>query len=119
MESIKQIEITIPNYRAYSRNKTLTAHWTVYRRYRDEVKSLVSYYCKKPFKIEPAEVTIRAFYRGVRSVDTSNIDDKIFIDALMDIGVLTNDTPQENPRVVKEAYINCGFDRVEVIVKPV
>lgn len=115
----KQTIIKIPEYRAKSRNQTVTAHWTKYKKARDEVKQLVSFYCKNRSQIDIARVTITAFFKGKRSIDTSNIDDKIWIDALMDIGILKNDTPIENPEVVKKTFINCGFDAVEIKIEEI
>lgn len=109
--------IIIPNYRAKSRNKTITSHWRNYSNARDEVVGYVKKYSSKIEVIEPAAVTIEAYYRGKIAVDTSNIDDKLFIDALQVIGVLTNDTPLQNPVVIKKAYLATGEDKVIIRVE--
>lgn len=64
----------------------------------------------------PAQVTIKAYFKGLRAVDTSNIDDKLYIDVLQEIGILADDRPQENPRVIKEAYIKTGEDKLVIEV---
>jgi Holliday junction resolvase RusA-like endonuclease len=84
---------------------------------RKEVSSLVFSYAKKRFEINPARVSISAFYKGKRCIDTSNIDDKIFVDALMDVGILKDDTPLENPEVVKRAYSQVGEDYVVITIE--
>lgn len=113
----KTLLITIPNYRAKSRNQTNKKHWTNYHRHRTEVMELVRVYCKKPRTFECAKVTISAFYKGKRSIDPSNLDDKIFIDSLMRVGILKDDTIQENPVVVKQGFRECGFDKVVIKVE--
>ena len=111
--------ITLPDYRAQSRNKTAFAHWRSYQKFRNEVCELVAGYTgyKKHKAIENAEVTISAYYKGKRSVDTSNIDDKIFVDALMHIGVLKDDDPLNNPRVIKQAFQETGENKVIITVR--
>lgn len=116
---MKAVTITLPDYRAKSRNKTITSHWRTYQKYRDEASEMVAAYTnyKKFRPIEPAQVTISAFYKGKVGVDTSNIDDKLFVDALMHIGLLTNDTAKENPIVIKKAFLSYGENKVEIMVE--
>lgn len=83
-----------------------------------EVAQLVGAYTnyKRFYPISPARVTITAYFKGLKSIDTSNIDDKLYIDVLQEVGLLKDDNPAENPEVVKRAFVSCGFDRVEIEV---
>lgn len=111
------IRITIPDYRTPSRNKTATSHWRTYQKYRNEMADLVTAYASEKYTISPATVTIEAYYKGRRSVDTSNIDDKMIVDALMLNGILKNDTCIENPEVIKKAYALTGEDKLVITVQ--
>lgn len=112
--------ITIPDYRAASRNSTNKKHWTKYYEQKQEVIALVRYSMKeKPYIISPAIVTIEAYYSGKRHVDTSNLDDKLYVDVLQDIGVLKDDTAFENPRVIKEVYPLSGKDELVISIERV
>lgn len=109
--------ITIPNYRAKSRNQTITAHWRTYQKFRDEIANFMWGYAGSRRALpKNIAVYIRAYYAQNRAIDASNIDDKMFIDALMKIGLLTDDDPEHNPLVIKETKINTKQNKVEVIV---
>ena len=108
--------ITIPDFRAPSRNKTVTAHWRAYQQQRDDLCGLIRAYVKGAGVICPACVTIEAYYKGKVGVDTSNIDDKIIVDGLMHAGILENDTAKENPEVVKRAYLETGKNELVITV---
>lgn len=110
------IKIVIPDYRAKSRNKTITSHWRTYQKYRDEVSEFMAVYANEIESINPARVTIEAYYKGKRCVDTSNIDDKLFVDGLQNLGILEDDTPYENPEVIKRAYPEAGENKVIIYV---
>lgn len=118
-ENSRKIVITIPNYRAKSRNETNKKHWTKYYQHRKEIAQLISVYAKDKQTISPAHVTIEAYYKGKRAVDTSNCDDKCIIDGLMDAGILEDDTPEHNPIVTKMAFSETGEDKLVITVNAV
>lgn len=109
--------ITIPDYRTPSRNKTATKHWTQYKQQRDELAQMIMVYLDGEGVIYPAQVTIEAFYKGKRGVDTSNVDDKIIVDGLMHAGVLDDDTARENPVVIKKVYLESGENTLKITVE--
>jgi len=111
------MQITIPNYRAKSRNKTITSHWRVYQKYRDEIAELIFAYSKDRSVIFPAKVTITAYFKGKRAIDTSNIDDKLILDGLMAVKILKNDTCIENPEIVKRVISDSGKDELVILVE--
>lgn len=112
--------ITIPYYRAASRNSTNKKHWTKYYAQKQEVISLVRYsMTEKPYIISPAIVTIEAYYSGKRHVDTSNLDDKLYVDVLQEIGVLKDDTAYENPRVIKQVFPESKKDELVILVEAI
>lgn len=111
--------ITIPDYRTPSRNKTITSHWRTYQKYRDEMSDLIQAYATDRHEICPATVTIEAYYKGKRSVDTSNIDDKMIVDALMHVGILKDDTAYENPKVVKRVYPESKKNELVITVEAI
>lgn len=111
--------ITIPNYRARSRNKTATSHWTVYMTHRNELAELIMAYSPQKSCLSPAVVVIEAYYEGKRHVDTSNIDDKMIIDGLMRAGILRDDTAYENPKVIKVCYPESGVDKLDIEITSV
>lgn len=111
------MKIKIKDYKAKSRNMTATKHWTSYKRHRDELSLLIRSNSKRKMFDKPVVVIIKAYYKGKRHVDTSNIDDKIIIDGLMDAGILKDDRAYENPKVVKECYPESGKDKLEIIIK--
>jgi Holliday junction resolvase RusA-like endonuclease len=109
------MRIVIPNYRARSRNKTITSHWRTYQKERDEIASLIrAYASRKTFSC--ASVTIEAYYKGKRSIDCSNIDDKLILDGLMHAGILEDDDATHNPEIIKKVYINSGKDELHIEV---
>lgn len=110
------MKITIPNYRARSRNKTATAHWRVYQLHRNEIAELIGTYTPSRECISPAVVTIEAFYMQ-RPVDTTNVDDKIVVDGLMRAGILIDDKPQENPIVIKKCFVDAEEDKLVITVE--
>lgn len=112
------MKIVIDNYRAKSRNQTITSHWRNYQKHRDELASLMNPYIKREMFKTPVTVTIEVYYKGKRHVDTSNIDDKIIVDGLMKCGVIKNDTAYENPEVIKRCYPESGEDKLVVTVEP-
>lgn len=111
------MKITIPNYRAKSRNKTITSHWRVYQKYRDEIAELIFAYSKGRLVIFPARVTMTAYFKGKRAIDTSNLDDKLILDGLMRSGILKNDTCIDNPEVIKRVIAESGKDELEIVVE--
>ena len=98
---------------------TSRKHWTKYHAMKQEIFSLMMYGASNIEKIEPAEITIKAYYKGKRAVDTSNIDDKIIVDAIMHMGIISDDTPDKNPVVIKKAYRETGEDKLVVEVKKI
>lgn len=118
------MQIIIPNYRTKSRNQTTRKHWIHYRQQLAEMTALVRFSAsledrtRTPKYISPARVIIEAKFKGARGVDTSNIDDKIIIDALMEAGFLLDDDPSRNPEVVKRSQINTGVDELIISVLP-
>ena len=108
--------ITIPDYRAKSRNRTVTAHWRTYQKYRDEIADLIQAYAKNREDISFATVIIEAYYKGKRSIDTSNLDDKMIVDGLMKVGILKNDTALEDPEVIKRVYPSSGHDSLVISI---
>jgi Holliday junction resolvase RusA-like endonuclease len=111
------VTILIPDYRTKSRNKTITSHWRTYQKYRDEIAQLMMVYCKRKKEVTPAQVEITAYFRDKRTIDTSNIDDKLIIDGLMKLGILPDDTPEHNPVVIKRAVPDTGKDELKIIVR--
>lgn len=110
--------IVIPNYRTKGRNSTATKHWRVYQEHRDIIAGLIRKYCTDKSVIPCAQVTIVAYFKGKRALDTSNIDDKFVLDGLMHAGVLEDDAPAFNPEVVKRSVPNSGKDELHIIVEP-
>lgn len=118
------MKITIPNYRAEGRNSTTKKHYRYYMQARDEVYELMRAYVSQDDlrqlakrgngDIWPARVTITAYYKGKRHVDTSNLDDKIFVDGLMHVGIIKDDDAYHNPEVTKRVIPEAGKDEVEV-----
>lgn len=78
--------------------------------------SLVRAYAGTIELVSPAVVVIEAYYKGKRGVDTSNIDDKHIVDALMGVGILKDDDPTENPEVIKRSYVESGVDRLDIFI---
>lgn len=111
--------IEIPDYKVHSRNKTTTQHWRVYQNYRDSLKLLIMGYSKRVRFKKPVRVTIEAYFKGKRHIDTSNIDDKIIIDGLMDAKVIEDDTAYHNPEVVKRCYPKSGEDKLIIKVEKI
>lgn len=111
--------ITIPNYRAKSRNGTITSHWRVYQRERDSIAALIRYYCKDRSKMAGANITIHAYFKGKRAIDTSNIDDKFILDGIMHAGILEDDSPEFNPVITKRSIPSSGKDELEIILEPI
>lgn len=111
------MRIVIPNYRARSRNHTTRKHWTVYRDHLDEATEFVRTYAPSRSVLSPARVVITAVFKS-RPIDTSNIDDKIIVDALMKVGILKDDKPSENPEVVKRSMLG-ESDHLIIDVLPI
>ena len=109
------MKITIPNYHCASRNQTNKGHWTKYVSAKDEVTSLISLYgrIKKTIDV-PVLVVITAYFKKERHIDSTNIDDKIYVDALRYAGILKDDNYYYNPVVAKRVLINQGEDKVEI-----
>lgn len=76
-------------------------------------------YCDQRHVIYPAQITIQAFYKGKRGVDTSNLDDKIIVDAVMNIGIIEDDTARENPRVIKEVFLEAEENKLVITIEKV
>lgn len=113
------MNILIPKYHAQSRNHTNKGHWTAYVQSKDEVVELIRAYCPHPAMFTvPVKVTIIARFKAKVHIDASNIDDKIYIDALRYAGVIKDDNFYHNPVVQKEVRIDTGSDQVEIIVEP-
>lgn len=109
--------ITIPNYRAASRNKTTRKHWIAYYNQLKDIEKLIWGHCPRPVKqISPAQVIIVAYYEKKRAVDVSNLDDKAIIDGLMKVGILKDDNPTENPEITKMVFANKGRNELHIIV---
>ena len=113
------MKILIPNYRARSRNKTITSHWRNYQLHRDEAAALIMTYAKDRRPVFPARVTITGFFKGKRGIDTSNLDDKLIVDGLMRAGILENDTADHNPEVVKRIVLDSGKDELLIEVEKI
>ena len=111
------MQIIIPNYRAKSRNKTITSHWRVYQKYRDEIAELIFAYSKDRSVIFPAKVTITAYFKGKRAIDTSNLDAKTILDGLMGSGILEDDTCIHNPEVILRVIAESGKDELVILVE--
>jgi hypothetical protein len=111
------LQIIIPDYRTASRNKTATAHWRKYQEQKKYIADLIAAYAKNNKPITPARVIIEAYYEKTRSIDTSNIDDKIIVDGLMKIGVLPDDDALHNPEVIKRCFINTGKNELRIIIE--
>lgn len=109
------MKIVIPNYRAPSRNKTITSHWRNYQRYRNEISEFVCCYLPEKKIITPARVIIEAHYKN-RSIDVSNIDDKLVIDGLMAAGVLPDDNFKHNPEVIKRVFNKSEDNKLVITV---
>ncbi|MFO8068448.1 MAG: hypothetical protein R6U02_00390 [Alkalibacterium sp.] len=110
-------KIVIPDYRAKSRNKTAYRHWRTYQKYRDEIAELIMFYAKDKTEIDPARVTLEAYFKGRRVIDTSNLDDKLAVDGLMKAGILKDDTPFENPEIIKRVYPETGENKLVIMVE--
>lgn len=111
------MKLTIPQYRAMSRNMTNKRHWTHYVRQLKEVTELVSAYNHRANVFtKPVVIEIEAYYKGKRHVDTSNLDDKIIVDAIMKVGLIKDDTAYENPRVIKSVYPESGEDKLVITI---
>lgn len=112
--------ITIPDFKTPSRNKTATKHWRKYQAARNEMASLIINY--KPVIQDmntvnvPLVVDITAVYKSKRSIDVSNIDDKIIVDGLMKAGILEDDSPRFNPAVIKRVKVGRGIDQLVIKV---
>lgn len=113
------ITITIPNFKTPSRNKTATAHWTKYYRQKEEIAVFITSYAPRKKIISPSKVTIKAYFKGKRSIDTSNIDDKVIIDGLMRAGFLKDDCIEENPIVIKMAFNNSGEEKLVIEIEKI
>lgn len=113
------MKIIIPNYRAQSRNGTITSHWRVYERERDAIALLIRYHATDRTQLLAANVTINAYFKGKRAIDTSNIDDKFILDGLMKAGILPDDSPSFNPMVIKRSIANSGKDELEIILESI
>lgn len=111
----------IPNYRARSRNDTTRGHWTKYKVAKDEVIQLVRGYRPAGFVMyeKPVKVTIIARFAGRSHIDASNIDDKIYVDALRYAKLIPDDNFDWNPIVTKEVMIKTGTDQVEIVIEPI
>lgn len=109
------MKITIPDYIVHSRNKTATTYWRVYQAEKHTTAALVRSYMKrcKTF-VKPVQITITAYFKGIKSVDVSNIDDKIYVDAIMNAGIIIDDKVSCNPVVIKKGILNAGEDKVEI-----
>lgn len=79
---------------------------------------LIRAYCKDRTTIARARVSIYAYYKGKRAVDTSNLDDKFILDGLMGAGVLEDDDPAHNPEVFKTSIASSGKDELVIVVDP-
>lgn len=110
--------ITINDYRAKSRNQTTRQHWIHYRNQKIAFVSLLMTSLPDSLSLftKPATVSISAYYKGKRHVDTSNLDDKIIVDGLIEVGILKDDRAFENPRVIKTVYPESGVDKVVIEV---
>lgn len=115
----KHMRILIPNYRARSRNGTITSHWRIYQRERDNMAILIRYHATDRIMIQAANVIINAYFKANRCIDTSNIDDKFILDGLMKAGILQDDSPKFNPTVTKSSIPNSGKDELEIIIEPI
>jgi hypothetical protein len=67
----------------------------------------------------PVKVTIKASFKTRSHIDASNIDDKIYVDALRYAKIIPDDNWDWNPIVCKEVCINTGRDQVEIMVDPI
>lgn len=112
------VRIVIPDYRAKSRNKTITSHWRTYQKYRDEIAEFMLAYAKRDelYEMDNATVEIEAFFKGKRTIDVSNLDDKLIVDGLQKLGVLPDDTPEFNKTVVKTVVPESGKDELVIMV---
>lgn len=112
------MRILIPNYRAKSRNGTITSHWRVYQRERDEIALLIRYHAKDRTQLPAADIVINAYFKGKRAIDSTNIDDKFIVDGIMKAGILSDDDPDHNPLVLKHSIPSSGKDELEIIFLP-
>ena len=114
------MKITIPDYLVHSRNKTATAHWRRYQEEKHDVADLVRCYAGRVKLFEkPVVITITAFFKGAKNVDPSNIDDKVYVDAVMRAGIIVDDNTNCNPTVIKHGVLNAEENRVEIEINEI
>ena len=111
--------LTIPVHRSRSRNHTATKHWTKYYEMKTEIEMLIRSVRPRHFVIfeRPVHITMIASFEKRSHIDASNIDDKIYVDAMRYAKVIKDDNFDYNPIVTKEVRINTGEDKVEIIIE--
>ena len=112
--------IEIPNYRAVSRNKTNKKHWSYYFKEKEAIKQFIMIFNKEEIKTySNAKVVIKAYYKGKRHIDVSNLDDKAYIDILMEMGFFKDDNAYYIPVVEKYVYPESGEDKLVLSVESI
>lgn len=117
---MEEVILRIPDHRALSRNQIDRMHWSQYRLAKQDHVILVKSATQKrtPFK-NPVSITIEAYYKGKVHVDTSNIDDKFWVDALMHVDILSDDNAICNPEVIKRSHYEAGKDEVVIKIRQI
>lgn len=85
-----------------------------------EVADLVRAYAVRVTTFtKPVKITITAYFKGKRHIDTSNIDDKTYVDALIHAKVIEDDNAYHNPVVIKEVCTDMTEDKLLIRIEEV
>lgn len=112
------MKLVLPDERPVSWNKFYAGqHWQARRKYVEGVRWAVMAALSGNGRVEtfdePVHITITAYFKG-RQLDPDNITSKLYIDALVQEGVLHNDTPRYVAAVTTRSRKDSAKPRVVI-----
>lgn len=97
-------------------------HWTVRSKMKDRIRRAVTEAVAEQygenipqFRGKPVDVTVRAYYKH-HPADSDNIADKLYIDALVEIGIIVDDDPRYVRLTTTQSIPNAPEFSVEIQV---
>lgn len=96
------------------------SHWRERKRDADRIHWLViAALDGRPARIvKPVEIVITAYFKG-RQFDPCNVPAKIYIDGLVQAGLLVNDTPRYVDSVTTRSRKDKDRPRVEIVIREI
>lgn len=117
------MKVVLLDERPYSWNKFYSGrHWSSRNEYAKAVHLLTLAAVREQLPPDFVQfnelvcITVRAYFKS-RPIDPDNIMSKVYIDGLVDAGVIKDDSMQYVGRVILESHIDKHQPRVEIVVE--